>query len=319
MGCRHARGIDIHAEPVPMVVGRPGYTSKGGDYDVDKYQAEMSPVWSRKDLHGLPTGPDRNVPAACPDQVHNLFGKYPDRQEEIIQGLLIDCSHMCGRFTISLVVGLYERFNVPTHTFEITPRYNIAPSQDVPVVIRTRHDGLENEIQMMTWGLVPSWSKDPSRSPKPINARADTLVQKPMFRNILKNQRCLIPATGFYEWKKERWGKIPFYIRMKDNSLFAFAGLYDRYRDPSGHPVGTFTLITTEPNNVVLPYHDRMPAILRREDEERWLEPTILHRDELDDMLQPYPSTEMLAYPVSKAVNGTDIDNERLIKPILTF
>jgi putative SOS response-associated peptidase YedK len=224
---------------------------------------------------------------------------------------------VCGRFTISLVIGIYDRFGVKTHSVEINPKYNIAPSQDVPVVFKTRHHGSGNEIQEMKWGLVPSWSKDPSRSPKPINARADTLDQKPMFRDILKNQRCLVPATGFYEWKKERWGKVPYYIRMKDNSIFAFAGLFDHYRDPSGQQIATFTIVTTEPNSVVAPYHDRMPAILKREDEEKWLQPAILYRDQRDEMLQPYPASEMIAYPVSKAVNNTDIDDESLIKPVL--
>jgi putative SOS response-associated peptidase YedK len=250
--------------------------------------------------------------------MYKVFSKYPDRQKDIIGRSIIRWSGMCGRFTISFVIGLYERFDIKTHTVGIIPRYNIAPSQDVPVVFKTRHNGSENEIRLMKWGLVPSWSKDPSRSPKPINARADTLDQKPMFRDLLKDRRCLVPATGFYEWKKERWGKIPHYIRMKNNSLFAFAGIFDRYRDPSGQQVATFTIITTEPNDVVSPYHDRMPAILKREDEERWLQPAILYRDQISEMLQPYPATEMIAYPVSKAVNNTNIDDESLIRPILT-
>jgi len=225
---------------------------------------------------------------------------------------------MCGRFTISFVIGLYERFNVKTHSMEIIPRYNIAPSQDVPVVVRVHHDGYENEIQSMKWGLVPSWSKDPSHSPKPINARGDTLDQKPMFRDLLKYKRCLIPATGFYEWKKEHWGKIPYYIRMKDNSLFAFAGLYDRYRAQDGQQISTFTIITTEPNEIVSPLHDRMPAILKREDEERWLRPGILYRDQLSEMLHCYPANQMISYPVSKAVNNANAEGESLIKPVLT-
>lgn len=224
---------------------------------------------------------------------------------------------MCGRFTIAIVIGLYERFGVKTRSVDIVPRYNIAPSQDVPVVIRSKHDGSENEIQMMKWGLIPSWSKDPARSPKPINARGDSLEEKPMFRNLLKYQRCLIPATGFYEWRKEPWGKTPYYIRMKDNSIFSFAGLYDRYRACDDQQISTFTIITTEPNEVVLPLHDRMPAILKRENEDMWLQTSVLYRDQVADMIQPYPANQMIAYPVSKKVNSSDNEGEDLIKPVL--
>jgi putative SOS response-associated peptidase YedK len=225
---------------------------------------------------------------------------------------------MCGRFTITVVVGLDERFRVKTHPVDIAPRYNIAPSQNVPVVIHPPRTGRDNEIRMMTWGLVPSWSKDPTRSPKPINARGDSLDKKPMFRELLRYNRCLVPATGFYEWKNEHWGKTPYYIRMKDNSLFAFAGLYDQYRASDGQPVLTFTIITTEPNAVVSPLHDRMPAILRRENEEQWLEPRILYRDQVSEILEPYPADQMISYPVSKAVNNANAEGENLIKPVLT-
>jgi putative SOS response-associated peptidase YedK len=116
---------------------------------------------------------------------------------------------MCGRFTISFVIGLYERFNVKTHSVQIIPRYNIAPSQDAPVVIRVHRDGDENEIHVMKWGLIPSWSKDPSRSPKPINARGDTLEQKPMFRDLLRYKRCLVPATGSTNGRKNSGVRPP--------------------------------------------------------------------------------------------------------------
>jgi putative SOS response-associated peptidase YedK len=223
---------------------------------------------------------------------------------------------MCGRFTIAFVIGLCERFKVKNCSIQLMPRYNIAPSQDVPVVTRAQNCGSENEIRMMMWGLVPSWSKDPAHSPKPINARGDTLDQKPMFRDLLKSQRCLVPATGFYEWKKESRGKKPYYVRMKDNSIFSFAGLYDQYRASDGQQVATFTIITTEPNEVVSPLHDRMPAILKREDEEIWLQSCILYRDQVVEILQPYPASQMIAYPVSKAVNTPDNDRAELIRPV---
>ncbi|HOW33241.1 MAG TPA: SOS response-associated peptidase [Methanoregulaceae archaeon] len=223
---------------------------------------------------------------------------------------------MCGRFTISFVIGLSERFQARNPSFELIPRYNIAPSQDVPVVVRAHPDDAVNEIRMMRWGLVPSWVKDPSRSPKPINARADTLNEKPMFRNLLQTKRCLIPATGFYEWKKEVWGRTPYYIRMRDNSLFAFAGLFDTYRAPDSGKISTFSIITTEPNAVVSPYHDRMPAILKGEDEERWLGSGVLCRDELSALLHPYPASGMEAYAVGKKVNNPDAEGQDLILPV---
>ena len=223
---------------------------------------------------------------------------------------------MCGRFTISFVIGLYERFSARAPSFEIIPRYNIAPSQEVPVVVRAYPESPKNEIRLMKWGLLPSWVKDPSRFPKPINARADTLAGKPMFCELLKSQRCLVPATGFYEWKKERWGKTPYYIRMTDNSLFAFAGLFDRYRAPDGEEISTFSIVTTDPNTVVSPYHDRMPAILKREDEDRWLCPGPLSRDTVADLLRSYPAGRMEAYPVGKKVNNANAEGEDLIRPV---
>ena len=223
---------------------------------------------------------------------------------------------MCGRFTISFVIGLSERFQARIPSFDLIPRYNIAPSQEVPVVVRAHPDGAENEIRMMRWGLVPSLVKDPSRSPKPINARAETLFEKPMFRELLQKRRCLVPATGFFEWKKEAWGRTPYYIRMRDNSLFAFAGLFDTYRAPDSEEISTFSIITTEPNAVVSPYHDRMPAILKGEDEERWLGSGVLCRDELSALLHPYPASGMEAYAVGKKVNNPDAEGEDLIQPV---
>jgi len=223
---------------------------------------------------------------------------------------------MCGRFTISFVIGLSERFQARIPSFDLIPRYNIAPSQEVPVVVRAHPDGAENEIRMMRWGLVPSWAKDPSRSPKPVNARAETLFEKPMFRELLQKRRCLVPATGFFEWKKEAWGRTPYYIRMRDNSLFAFAGLFDTHQPPDGGEISTFSIITTEPNSVVSPYHDRMPAILKAEDEERWLSPGMLCSYEVSDLLQSYPASRMEAYPVGKKVNTTNVEGEELIRPV---
>lgn len=207
---------------------------------------------------------------------------------------------MCGRFTITLTVGFGARFGVDETGLGLTPRYNIAPSQQVPVVFTS--PGGSRRALPMTWGLVPSWTRDLTGARPIINARADTLAERPAFRGPLARHRCIVPATGFYEWQKSGAQKVPYYIRRKDQDFFAFAGLYDilKGRDP---PLFTFTIITTEPNTLTAPYHDRMPAILDRDDEERWLAPGVLRGSEITSMLVPYPADHLEAYQVSKAVN----------------
>ena len=169
---------------------------------------------------------------------------------------------------------------------------------------------------MMQWGLIPHWVKDLKKSMHPINAKAETLAEKPMFRGLLKNKRCLIPASGFYEWKKDGTRKIPYYIHLKESPLFAFAGLYDVWYDGfnAAHP--TYTIITTDANKLVAPLHDRMPVILKQEDENRWLAGDAPTSDEMKMILGPYPSDEMDVYPVSSRVNSPAIDDEQLIQRI---
>jgi putative SOS response-associated peptidase YedK len=185
----------------------------------------------------------------------------------------------------------------------------------MPVIVQHEHI----EAVMMQWGLVPHWVKDPKESMHPINARAETLAEKPMFRSLLKNKRCLIPASGFYEWMKEGKKKNPFYIHLKENPIFAFAGLYDVWYDASGEAHATYTIITTEANELVARLHNRMPVILKRENENRWLSGDAPSQEELKDILGPFPPDEMDMHRVSSRVNSPTVDDEQLLHPLKTL
>lgn len=218
---------------------------------------------------------------------------------------------MCGRFTIALTVGFGERFGVDESDLDLAPRYNVAPSQQIPVVFYA--PGGRKVALPMTWGLVPSWTRDLTGARPLINARADSLAERPSFRGPLARHRCLIPATGFYEWQKSGTQRVPYYIQPRDRGFIAFAGLYDvlRGRNP---PLWTCAIITTDPNPLVARYHDRMPAILVRENEERWLAPGPLSEEDRLSILTPYPEELLEAYPVSRAVNDPSRDGPDLIR-----
>jgi len=218
---------------------------------------------------------------------------------------------MCGRFTITVTIGFPERFGVTHCNVPLAPRYNIAPSQPVPVVIHSF--GTERECQEMTWGLIPSTSKDPSEGPRPINARAETLHDRPSFRTLLDSHRCLVPATGFYEWVKRGKESVPYYFSRKDGDLFAFAGLYTIWKSPEGQFLKTFAIITTRPSPLIARYHDRMPAILLQENETRWLDSGCLSPGETEELLQPYPEEYLAAIRVSRAVNDPNREGVSLI------
>lgn len=163
-------------------------------------------------------------------------------------------------------------------------------------------------------GLIPSWAKDDKIGNKMINARAETVAEKPAFRSAFKSRRCIVPASGFYEWKKVERGKQPFYFYLKDKPVFGFAGLWEEWRDTeSGEILETCTIITTEANEVLLPVHDRMPVILKAEDYELWLETKVKDQDKLENLLKPYPSEEMSSHQVGRQVNNPGIDSEELI------
>lgn len=218
---------------------------------------------------------------------------------------------MCGRFTITLTVGFGARFGVEESSLDLLPRYNIAPSQLVPVIHSTVKGA--RVATMMNWGLVPSWTRDLTGARPLINARADSLAERPSFRGPLARHRCLVPATGFYEWKKSGTQRLPYYICRKDGGFMAFAGLFDilKGRNP---PLWTFTIITTDPNPLVAQFHDRMPAILLYDDEERWLAPGRLGEDEIASILAPSPADALDAYPVSRAVNDPSREGPELIR-----
>jgi len=219
---------------------------------------------------------------------------------------------MCGRFTLTADLStLQEAFPFVHMPEGMQPRYNIAPSQPVAVV---PNDG-RNQLDFFVWGLIPSWAKDPSIGNRMINARAETLQEKPSFRNAFRRRRCLVLADGFYEWKKEGQGKIPTYIRLASGSPFAFAGLWESWNAPDGSNVLSCTIITTQPNEFMAKIHNRMPVILPESSYSLWLESGEQDTRRLADLLAAYTSGEMQAYPVSPLVNNPKNDVPELIQP----
>ena len=191
--------------------------------------------------------------------------------------------------------------------------FNIAPGSTNPVIVAHEQ---RVEAVMMQWGLVPHWARDIKSMHRPINARAENLADKPMFSDLLRTKRCLVPASGFFEWKEE-WGRrIPFYIHKINDPVFAFAGLYDIWHNPAGTTLATYTIITTPANSIVAPIHHRMPAILRQEDEIRWVSREALPAEGMHRILSPFPAEGMEAYPVPDLVNNMAVDDEQVIKPV---
>lgn len=213
---------------------------------------------------------------------------------------------MCGRFTLRTTPrDLVEIFQL-LHALEMTPRYNVAPTQPVLAI---RQVGKFREPAFLRWGLVPSWSKDPRSGPPLINARAETLATKPAFRSALRKRRCLIPADGFYEWKKgDGKTKQPFHIRMAKDGPFAFAGLWERWKGADAPALESCTIVTTTTNSRLAELHDRMPAILRPEDYDRWLDSDFDDPALLQSLLVPFPPDEMTFHPVSSLVNSARND-----------
>lgn len=218
---------------------------------------------------------------------------------------------MCGRYAIVLAGDgtLQRRFSLGELGDDPAPRFNVAPTQTLPVITRNS----PNRVEMMRWGLIPSWAKDASIGSKMINARAETVAEKPAFRRALRSQRCLVPATGFYEWKRDGDSKAPHFIHLPGEPLFAFAGLYDVWRDPDGQVMKTYTILTTAPNALMTEIHNRMPVILRREGEDDWLDPANSEPETLLPLLRPYPAEQMAAYPVSRLVNSPANDAPDLL------
>ena len=206
---------------------------------------------------------------------------------------------------------MFDLVDVP----EIQPRYNIAPSQPVLSVAADRDSGAR-VAEFLRWGLVPHWAKDPSIGNRMINARAETLADKPSFRGPLRHNRCLIPASGFYEWRKQGTSKQPMFVRMADGQPFALAGLWATYTPPDGSELRSCTIITTEPNSLLATIHNRMPAILDPVDYDTWLDPAIQHPPDVLPLLVPFEAEKMDAYPVSTVVNSPANDVPDCLKRI---
>jgi putative SOS response-associated peptidase YedK len=221
---------------------------------------------------------------------------------------------MCGRYVVksrvSQLATMFDLMDVPP----LTPRYNVAPTQMVPAV-RLKPETKKRELVMLKWGLIPAWAKDAAIGNQTIMARADTVADKPAFRDAFRRRRCLIVADGFYEWQKTNGKKQPYFIGLKDDSPFAFAGLWERWKDPCGESVESCALITTDANEVVRPIHDRMPVILQRKDYEPWLDPEVQEPEKLQKLLVPSPAETMRAYPVSLFVNNAGNEDPKCIEP----
>jgi putative SOS response-associated peptidase YedK len=224
--------------------------------------------------------------------------------------------NMCGRFTLTLdSKQIQDAFSwlggVPAG---IQPRYNIAPSQPIAVV---PNDG-RRRLDFYVWGLIPSWAKDPNIGSRMINARAESLAEKPSFRSAYRRRRCLILADGFYEWKSAegRKSKTPMFIHLKENKPFAFAGLWELWNAPDGSQIYSATIITTEPNSLMASIHNRMPVILPEAAYERWLSPGEGDPSDLAPLLKPFSAESMQAYPISTLVNSPQNDVPQVIEPV---
>lgn len=219
---------------------------------------------------------------------------------------------MCGRFALRTPPNrLAQEFHV-TEVPEMEARYNIAPAQAV-LAVRGATGG--REAKLLRWGLIPSWAKDGSLGAKLINARSETVEEKPAFREGFKHRPCIIPADGFYEWKRMGNRKQPYFFRLRDERLLGFAGIWEEWRD-DGETIESCTILTTAANEAVSPMHERMPVILRHEDYDLWLDEDVRKLDLVKELLQPYPAPEMISYPVSTLINRPMSQGEKLIEPV---
>lgn len=216
---------------------------------------------------------------------------------------------MCGRYAVfSTSEHIAARFHVSTPDADIE-QFNAAPSQSLPVIT-----ALSSPVEYFRWGLIPAWAKDSSIGNKLINARAETLLEKPSFRAAFRKRRCLVVCDGFYEWQKTPSGKVPMFIHLASGEPFGIAGLWEQWRNPdTDELIQSFTIITTEPNELMQEIHNRMPAIVRQEEEEQWLAPTT-HEQELQHILRSFPAEEMEVWAVSTAVNNPRNNSPLLIE-----
>lgn len=217
---------------------------------------------------------------------------------------------MCGRYTLAAEADeLIEAFDVPELTFELVPRYNIAPTQEAPVVAEDRKG---RRAGLLTWGLVPGWRDEPGAGL--INARCESVSEKPSFREAFERRRCLVPADGFYEWSREGGAKVPHWIHAPDGSLLSFAGIWERWSRPGEAPRHTFAILTTDANPDVAPLHERMPVVIAPADRDAWLDRST-DRQRLLDMLGSPPPGILTHHEVSTRVNRPAEDDPSLIEP----
>ncbi len=225
---------------------------------------------------------------------------------------------MCGRFTLHTDPSILSRLFGLDEEAYLEPRYNVAPSQPV-AIIRPDQDG-KLEFTHVLWGLIPSWAKDPSIGSRMINARSETVTEKPSYRAAFRRRRCLVPADGFYEWQKRKNSKQPYYITLSGNQLFAFAGLWEHWVGADGSELETCTLLTTEPNEKLAEVHNRMPVILHQEDYDEWLldgkELEPYEQDTLLHLLRPYEADSMKLTPVGSYVSNPRNEGPECIEPL---
>ena len=220
---------------------------------------------------------------------------------------------MCGRFTLRTNWARIARDFQLEGWEELQPRYNIAPESPIACVRRNPASGARELVQLR-WGLIPAWAKDPTIGRQLINARGESVAEKPSFRSAFRSRRCVVLADGFFEWQRDGGRKKPFYIRLKDERPFAFAGLWERWQQP-GLDLQSCTIITTAANELLRPLHDRMPVILHLQDVDDWLNPD---NDRGKSLLQPYPNEEMTFFPVSELVNRASQDVPQCIERVAT-
>src|SRR6201997_4235582 len=223
---------------------------------------------------------------------------------------------MCGRYRLSRRKQIIEEyFDAADWQDDWSPRYNVAPTQQIPVIRQNPKEPVRH-ISTMRWGLIPHWAKDASGAASTINARSETAATKPAFRDPLKLRRCLIPADGFYEWKRTEKSKQPYCFEVNEGKLFAFAGLWDGWKDSNGKWVKTCSILTTTPNAVTSAIHDRMPVILDPDNYDLWLDPGMTDVQVVSELLKPYDARSMRSYPVSTRINHVANDDEECSRSV---
>jgi putative SOS response-associated peptidase YedK len=220
---------------------------------------------------------------------------------------------MCGRYVLaSSPEDIAARFSASTGSVDFPVSHNVAPTKTMPVI--TLRDGDERTAELFRWGIVPTWSRDGATPPPLINARSETVAEKATFRKLLRTQRCLVPANGFYEWERRGSAKVPHFFSVPDEPLIAYAGLYRTPSEKDGDDRPSFTILTTSANELVSRFHDRMPVIVRPEDEDLWLDPDIEQPEALESIYAPFPAGKMAEWTVSTRVNNAAVDSPALIE-----